>query len=67
MTDQGREVQSRFARWRERRRLKRVEKGLREMAADDHRIRSTAADDQHWKPRDYGSAGGAGGAGGGGG
>ena len=58
---------ARHAEWRERRRLKRIEKGMRETAADNHRVHSTAANDQHWKPRDYGSAGGAGGAGGGGG
>jgi hypothetical protein len=35
------------------------------MRAENHRIHSTAAAEQHWQPRDYGSAGGAGGAGGG--
>jgi hypothetical protein len=60
MTDQGREVQGRFARWRERRRLKRVEKGLRAMASENHRVHGTAASDQHWTPRDHGSAGGGG-------
>jgi hypothetical protein len=65
MAEQGRQVQGRFAQWRERRRLKRIEKGLQAMRAENHRIHSTAAAEQHWQPRDYGSAGGAGGAGGG--